>query len=197
MSIRTCGRGLWLGLLLALPLAGDGPAAEEVDEAHEALRAFRLVYERAVNEDRVDLLAPYLDTEFSGVVMTNDPVTGFAGLKRHWEAVRKLRGDGGSYDVVFRPEKSFVLGDLTLTYGSTSDQVRTGDGREFRYSTNWTALFRRTGRDWKLLRAHASMDPRDNAFIRAGVRDLAWKLGGGAFLAGAVVGVFAGRAFAR
>ena len=48
---------------------------------HEALRAFKSVFERAVGENQLDLLAPYLDEKFSIVSFTNREFSDFTAFK--------------------------------------------------------------------------------------------------------------------
>lgn len=189
----------WRPLLAAalLPLVSGAPAWPDDSADHEALRQLRIVYERAVNEDSVELLRPHLDPDFSGVTMTNEIVADFEHLRVYWGKIRDLTGKGGRYHVEFAPEQSAVYGDLAVVKGRTHDQVRTGDGREYDFSTNWTALCRRRDGQWRILRVHASMDPVGNPFVLRGARDLAVKVGAGALAVGALAGWLAHRALAR
>lgn len=191
---RNGWRMLPAGILLAGALSERATPGEVED--HEALRALRKIYEQAVNQDDVDLLKPHLDPEFSGVMMTNEVVPDFAHLRTYWGRIRELTGKGGRYVVEFSPERSVIYGDLALVHGSTRDHVRTGDGKEYRFETNWTALCRRKGGEWKILRAHASMDPVGNAFVKQTVRTLLLKVGLGALGLGLLLGWLARTAYA-
>lgn len=184
------------------PLAGDtqgvtppsGPG-EEAD--HEALRRLRHVYEQAVNEDQVDLLAPYLHSDFFGVMITNEHVRNLEEMRAYWQRIKALIGPGGRYTTTLNPERSVILGDLALARGTTDDVVVTDDGDEYRFSTSWTVVCQREGGQWKVLRAQGTMDPVQNEFVRTFLRraGLQGALIGG--LAGIAVGVLSPILFRR
>ena len=68
MQRRWFRTALWAGLMLLGTLTVP-PIAAAVDEQaeHEALRSLKTLYEKAVNEERVALLAPALAPNFTGV----------------------------------------------------------------------------------------------------------------------------------
>lgn len=165
-------------------------AAEEAD--HEALRALKAVFEEAINENHIDLLGPYLDEGFSGVMVTDRLVTGLDEMEAYWSEMRGLIGEGGSYHMEIEPDRSLLFGDWALAKGTTQDTVVTGDGDTFDFTSHWTAVCRKQGGAWKILRVQGSMDPIDNAFVRT-FRDRAVKFAGfGGLAAGLVVGLLVG-----
>jgi SnoaL-like protein len=178
--------------LCLLALAGSsGSAAADEAADHEALRKMRRVYEQAVAEDRIDLLSPYLDKEFSGVMLTGELVVGPEGMKAYWKKIKDLMGPAGRYTVTLEPDLSMLFGDVALAKGTTSDVVLTDRG-EYRFKAHWTAVCRRVEGEWKILRVQGSMDPVGNPFVKKLVTtSAAWSGGGGGGL-GLAVGLVAG-----
>lgn len=145
------------------------PAGDEAD--HDALRALVPMYEQAANEGKPELLKPYLDPEFSGVMITGEQVDGFASLEAYWAKIQKLMGSGGKYHVkVNVATRSILSGNLAVAHGTTTDEVITSRGKEYRFEGRWTAICRKQDGQWKVLRVHGSMDPIFNPFVGAAVR---------------------------
>lgn len=150
-------------------LVPDSPAGDEAD--HDALRALVPMYEQAANEGKPELLKPYLDPEFSGVMVTGEEVDGFASLEAYWAKIQKLMGNGGQYHVrVNVATRSILSGDLAVAHGTTSDDVITSRGKDYRFEGRWTAVCRKQDGQWKVLRVHGSMDPVFNPFVVAAVQ---------------------------
>jgi ketosteroid isomerase-like protein len=166
------------------PQAAPAAAAAGQELDHEALREMRRVYERAVNEGRIDLLAPLLHEDFHAVMILGDHVSGVDDLRAFWQRIRGLIGEGGRYTTTMKPELSVILGEVALARGTTDDVVVTGEGREYRFSTSWMAVLQRDAGRWKVLRAQGTMDPVGNAFVRDFLRR--------AGIQGAAIGVVAG-----
>jgi len=150
--------------------AEAAPAVQDEEADHEALRQLRQVYERAVNENQLDLLAPHLHAEFHGVMITNEQVRTIDDMRAYWQRMRALIGEGGSYTTTLNPERSVIIGDLALARGTSDDLVVTGEGREYRFSTAWSVVCRREGGEWKVLRAQGTMDPVQNEFVQTFLR---------------------------
>ena len=182
---------LVLLVLFAFPLMAD----EEAD--HEALRQLRALYEKAVNEDKLDLLRPHVATPLYGVMITSKRVSSVDDMKQYWAAMKKLMGPGSTYQVKVEPERSVFMGDFALARGTTADVVTTGNGKTYRFGTNWTAVLRRDNGVWKLVQVQGSMDPVNNEFVRTFMRDAMMKSAGAAGVLGLLIGVFAGYLFAR
>ena len=133
-------------------------AAEEAD--HDALRALAPLYEQAANEGKPEVLKPYLDPDFSGVMVTGDDVDSFASLQDYWAKIQKLIGSGGKYHVkVNVATRSILSGNLAVAHGTTTDDVTTSSGKEYHFEGRWTAVCRKQNGQWKVLRVHGSMDP--------------------------------------
>lgn len=180
-------------LLVSLPC----PAAADEAADHAALRELKSLYERAINEDRIDLLAPHIGAPFHGVMITSKAVSTLAEMKVYWASMRQLMGAGGTYRVTVEPERSILLGDIALARGTTRDVVTTSEGRVYEFATNWTATLQRVNGTWKIVQVQGSMDPIGNEFVRTFIKDALLKygslIGAIALLAGIAGGYLAGR----
>jgi ketosteroid isomerase-like protein len=144
-------------------------ATEEKD--HEILRALVPMYEQAANEGKPEVLKPYLDPDFSGVMVTGEEVDSFASLQDYWTKMQKLMGPGGKYHVkVNVATRSILSGNLAVAHGTTADDVTTSSGKEYHFEGRWTAICRKWEGEWKVLRIHGSMDPVFNPFVGTAVR---------------------------
>jgi len=188
-------RVLLIGLF-TFPLIAQ-PAPDPNEPEHQALRQIRAAYERAVNEDRLDLLKPYFAEPFYGVMITSKRVSTLDEMRQYWVEMKKLIGAGGTYHVTVEPEKSTILGDFALARGTTKDTVKTGDGNTYEFGTNWTATLHKENGAWKVLQVQGSMDPVGNAFAKAYMNEAAKRVGASAAAGGLVVGLLIGWLAAR
>jgi ketosteroid isomerase-like protein len=177
------GPGL-VALLWALAAVPALYADEEDDRA--ALRVVKSVYEQAVNDDKLDLLAPHMHADFRGVMITSEPVVGLEGMKAYWKKLKEMIGPAGRYHVTVTPEPAQFVGDMAFEQG-VSEDVMTLPGHEYRVAGQWTAVCRKQDGVWKLYRIHVSMDPLGNSFVMERLR-AGRLLFGGALLAGGLVG---------
>lgn len=180
---------LWMVCASAAAQQPPAPVNPQEEADHEALRRLRATYEQAIREGRVDLLQPHLHSDFHGVMVTGRAVNSFAELQQYWRDIKELIGEGGSYATTLNPERSVIVGDIAMARGTTDDVVRTGDGDEFRFSTQWGATLQREGSDWKIRYVQGSMDPIANPFVREFTQRALLRTGGGALLAGIIVGI--------
>ena len=174
------------------------PAASADEEAdHQALRQLKAAWERSVNDDNLDLIAPHLGTPFHGVMITSRPVTSLQDMKEYWAAMKELMGPGGTYRTTIEPERSIILGDFALARGKTADVVTTDAGRVYQFGTNWTAVLQRQNGAWKILQVQGSMDPVGNEFVRTFMRDALLKYGALIGLVALAIGIGIGMLIGR
>ena len=158
---------LLLILLVSLPWSVS-LAQDNADR--QALQALKPVYEQAMREGNPALLKPHLDPEFTGVMVTGESVTGYDGVEKYWQYIWDLMGEGGQYTVTVTEDgPALFAGDLAIASGTTEDKVVTSVGKEFHFTSRWTAIMRKQEGEWKILRIHASMNPISNEFIAAQV----------------------------
>jgi ketosteroid isomerase-like protein len=142
------------------------PALPEDEAEHQALRDLKALYEQAIKEDRLDLIADYIHPDFHGVMVTSRAVNSLDELRTFWADIHTLMGEGGRYTTTVNPERSVIHGDIALARGTTDDVVVTGDGKEYRFTSQWTAVLQKDAGRWKLRRVHGTMDPIANPFVR-------------------------------
>jgi ketosteroid isomerase-like protein len=171
------------------PTQSSAAAVADAEADHEALRALVPKYEQAASEGKPELLEPYLDPEFSGVMVTSGEVDSAASLRDYWAKVQKYMGEGGKYRVkVDVAKRSILSGDLAVAHGTTSDEMTTAGGKVYRFEGRWTAVCRKRDGQWKVLRIHGSMDPIFNPLVAEAVQASAVPAGVVAGLVGLVVG---------
>src|SRR5262245_25805552 len=186
---------IWLALVLGAAggLAPDRAAAQPGpgagDEAdHAALRQFKALFEKAVNENQLELMRPHLDQPFSVVTYTDREFSDFDAFKARWQQTRQELLAGGRYTLTLEPDRSQIFGDIAIAHGNSDNLLVTGAGEEHRFSSHWTVVFRKVDGQWKITRAHNSLNPFDNPMLRAGVRKIVIRFAIGAFVLGAILG---------
>lgn len=188
IAMRSSSTRSWSYPVAFAVLLGIGvPAHATEEEDRQALRQLKTLYEQAVNEDKLDLLAPHLDAAFTGIMLTSEPVVGLEGMKAYWRKMKDLMGSAGSYRVSVSYEPAQFYGDIATARGTTSDVV-TMPGKEFRFASHWTATCRKQDGAWKILRIHASMDPLGNPFVTSWLQAARGLFGAGGAAAGLLVG---------
>jgi ketosteroid isomerase-like protein len=172
-------------LALCLPLL-----ANEQDK--EALRNLRAVYERAIATKDLAALKPHLAADFTAVMITAEEVKGFDGILEYWKKVEQFIGEDGSYKVELEPDDTVFEGNLAIAKGRAKEQVLRR-GKPIEFTTLWTAVARKEGDTWKLVRLHAGIDPVGNPIIGVLQGYRQWFIG----LAALLVGLLAGRFLPR
>ena len=184
--------------------AADVPSTSPADEpVRAALRKLIPMYEQSVSTDNIDpdkdnldALRPYLAPDFSAVMVTSRPVNNFDELRAFWKDMRtNYIGKGGKYKVTVNPQPSIIQGDIAITRGTADEYAMNSRGMEFRYQSQWTAVFRKDpaaaatdpAGQWRIVRLHASMDPVYNDFTNLTTRVWRWV----AIAAGVVAAILA------
>jgi ketosteroid isomerase-like protein len=170
------------------------PAPTSDEKDREQLRAMKAVYEKAVNENNLELLKPMIRDDFSFVTFTDSEFDrrrdDFSKFKSDWNETRNKLLKGGSYTVELLPERSLILNDLVaIARGDSKNLIKRGDGKEFSFSAKWTAICVKEGGEWKVLRAHNSLNPFENPLIKDAVQSMLAKTSAISGLIGLVVGV--------
>ena len=168
-------------------------AAQESDEAdHQALRKLKAVFEEAASENNLDLLKPFVHEEFSAVTYTDREFVDFEAFKARWQKTRDEIVGNGSYKVTLLPERSEIHGDFAIARGDSENILINQAGKEFRFTSHWTAVCRKVDGEWKIVRAHSSLDPFGNPMLVDGVWNKILQAAGAAALGG-LVGYFLSR----
>ena len=162
-KIRTMKRfQIYLISMLVLILS---TAQGSVEEDKEALRSLKTIYENAIAQGDIQSLAPFLADDFTGVMVTGESITGFDGLLDYWATLQDYLGDKGTYAVELLPNDTLFVDSIAIASGRTNERVKISSGDVFEFTSKWTAVARKEGGSWKLVRIQGTMDPINNPFI--------------------------------
>jgi hypothetical protein len=89
--------------------------------------------------------------------------------------------------VTLDPDDTLFEGNLAIAKGRALEQVTRG-GKSFEFTSQWTAIARKEGEAWKLVRIHAAIDPVGNPIIGSLQGMTKWIIGGVCALAGLLLG---------
>lgn len=167
-------------MILALPAL-----ATEEDKA--ALRNLRGVYEQAIAKRDLAALKPHLAADFTAVMITADEVTGYDGILGYWKKVEDFLGKDGTYQVSIDPDDTIFEGNIAIAKGRAREHV-VRSGKTLEFTSQWTAIARKEGTEWKLVRIQASIDPVGNPIITALQGYTRWAIGLAALVGGLVIG---------
>ena len=167
-------------LALCLPVL----AAEE-DKV--ALRNLREVYEKAIANRDLAVLKPHLAADFTAVMITADEVKGYDGILAYWKKVEDFIGKDGTYQVSLDPDDTIFEGNIAIAKGRAKEHAVRG-GKTLDFVSQWTAIARKEGAEWKLVRIQASIDPVGNPIIKALQGYQQWFIGLAALVGGAIIG---------
>ena len=173
-----------LTLLIALTLPSLA-----IEQDKDALRNLKAIYEKAVSTRDLSLLKPHLAADFTAVMITADEVKGYEGILSYWKKVEDFLGKEGTYQVTVNPDDTIFEGNIAIAKGRAQEHaVRSGKVLDF--TSQWTAIARKEGEAWKIVRIQASIDPVGNPIIAALQGYKLWLIGLAALVIGVIVGRF-------
>lgn len=175
-------------LLVFALLTRSGAAQEDGEADHQALRELKALFEKAASENKLDLLRPHLHEPFSVVTYTDREFSDFEKFKARWQKTRDETVGNGTYKVTLLPERSEIYGDMAVAHGDSENVLVTAAGNEYKFSSHWTAVLRKVDGEWKIVRAHSSLDPFGNPMLVAGVKQKLIQVGLAAGAGGLVLG---------
>jgi ketosteroid isomerase-like protein len=171
--------------------ADTGVEGGGTEADHEALRNLKTVFENAINQNDMETIRPYLDDEFTVVTYTDREFTDFDAFKAQWVKTRKKLLGNGSYYVELIPHRSTIYDDTAIARGDSKNLMITECGETYKFSAKWSAVCRKVDGEWKILRAHNSLDPFGNPILRRKVLKYGLILGVTAVAAGLALGATA------
>jgi ketosteroid isomerase-like protein len=180
-----------VGALMVQIVAAQDIADDAAEADHQALRELKAVFEKAASENKLDLLKPFVSEAFSAVTYTDREFTDFDAFKARWEKTRDEIVGNGSYKVTLLPERSEIYGDFAIARGDSENVLVNSAGKEFHFTSHWTAICRKIDGQWMIVRAHSSLDPFGNPMIIDGVTNKIVQAAGVAALGGLIVGSLA------
>jgi len=156
------------------------------NEEREKLREIQAVFEAAVENNTIDDLRPYTDTEFSFVSLSDRSFSDFDTFSLQWGLTRKQMVGSGRFTTHLNPQPSLFCGDIAICYGNSENKMLNSKGQIFDFTSHWTVVFRRKDGEWKVLRAHNSLNPFSNPMTKHAVKAMLVKVGVLAFIGGAL-----------
>ena len=157
------------------------------EEDKNALRNLRGVYEQAIAKHDMAVLKPHLAADFTAVMITADEVKGFDGILEYWKKVEGFLGKDSTYQVSIDPDDTIFEGNIAIAKGRANEHV-VRSGKTLDFTSQWTAIARKEGAEWKLVRIQASIDPLKNPIITALQGYKQWLIGLAALVGGVVIG---------
>jgi ketosteroid isomerase-like protein len=164
--------------------------SQEADK--QALRDLKATYEKAIAAGDLSVIEPYLADDFTAVMITADEVKDYDGIKAYWKKVTDFIGDDGTYTVSIVPDDTIFEGNIAIAKGIAKEHVVRG-GKEIDLTSKWTAIARKEGETWKLVRIQATIDPVNNPIITALGKAKLWITGAVAAIVGLLIGWLIGR----
>ncbi len=152
--------------LAALCLAAFGMATASAQSDGAALQQLVQSYEKAIRSGDVSKtgIRNSLTKDFSAAIPSGQAVGSYGELGKLENALRTMVGRGTVYDTVDAALDGIpdVAGDLAAFSGHTVNHATAQGGKSRSFTTQWTAIARREGGQWKLARHQAVMDPSTN-----------------------------------
>ena len=136
----------------------------------EKLRDIQAIFERAVTNNTIEDLKPYTDPEFSFVSFTDRSFSDFDSFSKQWRLTRIAMLGSGKFSTKLNPEPSLFIGDIAVCYGNSTNNMVDSSGNEYDFTSHWTVIFKRYNDEWKILRAHNSLNPFSNPMLKHAVK---------------------------
>lgn len=162
---------------------------------HQALRTMKTLYENSISNNKLDDLVPLLDENFSFVTFTDAEFDikkqSFEQFKKEWNETRTKMLENGSYQVKLNPERSLIFGDVALARGTAEHRIIKSSGKTYILNGQWSVVLRKKANDWKILRAHSSVNAFNNSMLEDYVQTQLIKVGSAALIVGLLLGIIA------
>jgi len=160
---------------------------DDHDEDREKLRLIQTVFEGAVKNNTIDDLKPYADPEFSFVSFTDRSFSNFDTFSKQWSRTRDEMVGAGSFSTKLDPVPSLFVGDVAVCSGNSLNNMVNNKGVAYEFTSHWTVVFKRRAGEWKILRAHNSLNPFSNPMLKHAVKNTILKTSLLAFILGGAI----------
>jgi len=189
---KALGRFLLWAILMTIPLCFFAQAAEADRQAdHEALRALLVRVTRAANAQDMKALRACFAKEFVFTAADQATITSEEQLVSYYAKMFSAP-TAPLASITVAPEAailtSFVGPDVGYCYGTSKDTYQLKAGGQVTITSRWTAMVVRENGEWKVLAAHAGIDPLKNPLMDKAI-SMGYKLGAGGFLLGLIAGM--------
>ncbi len=153
----------------------------------EKLRALQDIFEKAVENNTIEDIRPFIHPDFSFVSFTDKSFSDFDSFKHQWDLTRREMLGSGRFSTQLNPSPTLFIDDTAVASGNAQNTLINNNGQRYDFTNNWTVIFRRVQGEWKVLRAHNSLDPFNNPMLVSGVKRNILKYSMIAFFSGAVL----------
>ena len=160
--------------------------AKERDE----LRSIQAIFEQAVTNNTIEDMRNHIAPDFSFVSFTDRSFSDFDAFVKQWKITRSDMVGSGSFSTQLEPVPALFIDDIAVCYGNSSNQMHDIKNTHYEFSSHWTVVFQRINNEWKVLRAHNSLDPFANPMLKNGVKKLLIKFVSLGVLSGALLCFF-------
>jgi ketosteroid isomerase-like protein len=175
---------------------------EEPDpaETRKEIDALVKVVADAVNQDKIDEALTHA-TEDAILVLPNGRLAqGADEIGRYYRAAIGTQADAAAHSVKLNPTIDGLVplrgGLSAIVTGTSDDELTLAGGRTLALRSRWTATVVRQEGQWRVASLQATVNVFDNPLLNAATQALYW-VGGGAGLAGVLLGAIGGRLFGR
>jgi ketosteroid isomerase-like protein len=177
---------LWLACGASVPAMG----APE-DPAHDELRALRKEVLDSIVKGDFETTVKYVHPNVVVTWQNAEVVRGASGLREFFHRAGKQAFKG--YKEPPTPDELTILygGDTGISFGRTVAQYNVF-GKEYEFTSRWTATVVKENGRWLLAGYHVSVDALNNPLMNAARQGMYWA-GGAAAVIGLVLGWLIGR----
>lgn len=158
------------------------------EQDRQQLREIQAIFEDAVLNNTIVNIKNHIHPDFSFVSFSDSLFTNFDAFETQWKKTRAEMVGSGSFSTALNPEPADFHGDIAVTLGNSSNELVNPKGKKFNYTSNWTVIFKRDGDDWKVLRAHNSLNPFSNPMLIDGVKSKIIRISSVTAVVGAIFG---------
>lgn len=151
------------------PRQNPPPGAPAQGNDAAQIDMLRQLFERAVNENNFDLIAPYIDKEFKGTSVAGTDLAGVEQIREFMQRARQLMGKGSHYHLNLDPRDLKIDGDSAKAGGTTREHIDLPDGQKLDYKSDWSIDLKKKDGKWAVTKADTQVDMRDKLTIAAHV----------------------------
>ena len=161
------------------------------DPAHNELRALRTQVIDAITKGDIDAVLANVHPNVVVTWQNSDVCRGADGLREFFNRMGKSTFRG--YKVPPTPDDLTILygGDTGVSFGKVVAEY-TLFGKQFEFTSRWTATLVKENGKWLLASYHVSLNALDNPLFNSAKRSLIWGVIG-AGVTGLLIGVLIGR----
>ena len=160
---------------------------DEYEREREKLRMIKGIFETAVETNNIEAVRPFTHPDFSFVSFTDKSFDNFDSFKQQWAATRESMVGKGSFTTRLNPDPTIFINDVAVASGQAENTLINSKGERYDFTNHWSVIFKREAEDWKVLRAHNSLDPFGNPMLIKGVKQKIIKFSILSFLGGAIL----------